>query len=249
MVTAAPRMSTRASWDLVRSGSPHQGKSYVSLVRRSPAAGSAHAADPPPARVTLPALRGADGKAVNAFASRDTKAVVVAVLSFKCPVARDSVEPLSELARVYGPKGVTVIGVVPNESPEAVARAASKAQGRLPGVFADRQLAVADALEPRSTLPGRYSSLDADPRRALSRAGGRQVWRAAEAERPDHWNHLRERFDELLAGKPVSVPRPGASAARSLVREEAAKQRGAGHVLQGRAADLAEPLPGVPSAR
>jgi hypothetical protein len=55
-------------------------------------------AEPLPARVTLPALRSPTGKTVKPFAREGTKAVVVAVLSFKCPLARDYFEPLSAVA-------------------------------------------------------------------------------------------------------------------------------------------------------
>jgi acetyl esterase/lipase/peroxiredoxin len=179
------------------------------------------AADPPPARVTLPALRGEDGKAVNAFASRDTKAVVVAVLSFKCPVARDSVEPLSELARAYGPKGVTVIGVVPNESPEAVARAAAEHKAGFP-VLADRNLAVVDALSAKHTPE--VFLLDAD---RVVRYRGRVDDKFGERLKPNARitrNDLREALDELLAGKPVSVPRTDCVGCEIARPKEAAKQ-------------------------
>src|SRR3954447_25772883 len=117
------------------------------------------AAEPPAARVELPALRDADGKPVAPFARKDTKVAVVAFLSFKCPVARDYAESLSKLAAEYGPKGVAVIGVVPNETPEAVAKQSAGYKVGFP-VAADRDLAAADAL--RATHTPEVFVLDSD---------------------------------------------------------------------------------------
>ncbi len=162
------------------------------------------AAEPPAMRVDLPALRGADGKPVVPFAHKDTKAVVVAFLSFKCPVARDYVEPLSKLAAEYGPKGVTVIGVVSNDTPEAVAKAAAEYKAGFP-VAVDRELVAADALKAERTPE--VVVLDAD---RVVRYRGRvdDKWGAKMKPNARVTRHdLREALDEMLAGKAVSVPK------------------------------------------
>lgn len=163
------------------------------------------AAEPTPAnRVTLPALRGFDGKAVAPLADKDAKAVVVAVLSFKCPVARDYVEPLSKLAAEYKAKGIVVVGIVPNATAETVAKHAAEFKPGFP-VCADRDLKAADALAAGHTPE--VFVLDADRvvryRGRVDDKYGARLKPNAQITRHD----LREALDELLAGKPVSVPK------------------------------------------
>lgn len=162
------------------------------------------AVEPPPAHVALPALRGTDGKAVVPFVDKDAKAVVVAVLSFKCPVSRDYVEPLSKMVAEYKAKGVVVIGIVPNATAEAVAKHAAEFKPGFP-VCADCDLRAADALGAGHTPE--VFVLDAD--RAVRYRGriddkyGERLKPNARITRHD----LREALNELLAGKPVSVPK------------------------------------------
>ncbi len=161
-------------------------------------------AEPASARVALPALRPATGPATDPFPRAGTKAVVVAVLSFKCPLARDYFEPLSAVAAEYGPKGVAVVGVVPNETPEEVARQAAEFKAAFP-VFADRGLAAADAL--KATHTPEVFVLDA---RRVVRYRGRvdDKFGARLKANPETTRHdLRSALDEVLAGKAVSVPR------------------------------------------
>jgi uncharacterized protein (TIGR03067 family) len=57
-------------------------------------------------------LRGLAGK----------KASVVISLSFECPVCTDYCASLGELARTYGPRGVSFVGITPNDSENVTGR-------------------------------------------------------------------------------------------------------------------------------
>ncbi len=166
--------------------------------------GPAWGADPPAARVALPALHGADGKAVAPFADKDTKAVAVFFVSFNCPVARDYMEPLYKLADDYKAKGVRVIGVVPNGDPDKVAKQAAEFAPTFP-ILADPKLAFTDALA--ATHTPQVVLIDADK---VVRYTGRVDDKFAAPLQPNarvSRNDLTEALDELLAGKPVSVPK------------------------------------------
>src|SRR5262249_34826264 len=53
-------------------------------------------------------LRGADGRDLRAA---DANATVLAFLSFECPVSNNYAATLANLAKEYGPKGVTFVAV------------------------------------------------------------------------------------------------------------------------------------------
>lgn len=162
------------------------------------------AAEPSAARVELPALRGTDGKPVVPFAHRETKVVVVAFLSFTCPVARDYVCPLTKLAAEYGPKGVSVIGVVSNDTPEAIAKQVAEYKAGFP-VAIDLELVAADAFKAGYTPE--VVVLDANRvvryRGRVDDKWGAKMKPNAQLSRHD----LREALDEILAGKAVTVPK------------------------------------------
>src|SRR2546426_10646163 len=61
----------------------------------------------------------AAGKSVALYDFTDKKAVVVAFLSFECPVSTSYSQLLAELHKTYGERGVAFVGVCPNESDAA----------------------------------------------------------------------------------------------------------------------------------
>lgn len=160
------------------------------------------AAEPPAVRVDLPVLHDTCGKPVAPFTQGDTKVVVVAFLSFTCPIARDYVDPLTKLGAEYGPRGVSVIGVVSNDRPEAVAKQVAEYKVGFP-VAIDSELIAADALKAGYTPE--VVVLDAD---RVVRYRGRvdDKWGAKMKPKAQISRHdLREALDEILSGKTVTV--------------------------------------------
>ncbi|MBA4192054.1 MAG: hypothetical protein C0467_29095 [Planctomycetaceae bacterium] len=162
-----------------------------------------YSAEPAKTPVKLPAFLGAEGKAFTPY-SRGTKAVVVAFLSFRCPVARDYIEPLSKIAAEYGSKGVTVVGVIPTDDSSAdVAKLATEYRAAFP-VFLDHKLATADALQAGHTPE--VFVLDADRivryRGRIDDKYGKRLKPNAQVTKHD----LVAAIDEVLAGKPVTAP-------------------------------------------
>src|SRR5262249_17816052 len=89
-------------------------------------------------------IRDAQGQEVRL---PESAATGVVVLSFDCPVANSSAEPLAGLAKEFGPEGVTFIALCPTDAPAAeVAKQAKEFPLGFP-VFKDEQLAAADALK------------------------------------------------------------------------------------------------------
>ena len=97
-------------------------------------------------------------------------ATVVVFLSFDCPISTNYSEALAELAKTYGPKGVTFIGVVPSDDEDAAAVAKKAEEFKLTfPVFKDEKLKAADALKAEATPE--VFVLDARPRRCAIAAG------------------------------------------------------------------------------
>jgi peroxiredoxin len=132
---------------------------------------------------------------------RGKQAVVVAFLSFECPVSTQYSETLADLARAYGKCGVAFVGVCLDD--ETAAPPAKQQDLPFP-VFSDQTGAVVKAFG-ATTIPEVFV-LD---RNFVLRYGGRiddryadRLKRKASITRHD----LRQALDELLAGKPVSRP-------------------------------------------
>src|SRR5438067_10087168 len=93
-------------------------------------------------------IRDAAGQAVPL---PEARATVVVFLSFDCPVSNSYAAPLNELAKEYGPKGVSFLGLCPSDAGAAeVARQAKEFALGFP-VYKDEKLAAADALKAKST--------------------------------------------------------------------------------------------------
>jgi thiol-disulfide isomerase/thioredoxin/mono/diheme cytochrome c family protein len=146
-------------------------------------------------------LRDSSGKPVTL---PETKATVVAFLSFECPVSNSYAAPLAELAREYGPKGVSFIGLVPGDTPPIeVEKQAKEFRFGFP-VYKDDGFAAADALK-AATTPEVFV-LD---RHSMLRYRGRidNGYQARLRKNPQVTSHdLKNALDDLLAGKPVRTP-------------------------------------------
>ena len=130
--------------------------------------------------------------------------VVIAFLSFECPVARDYLTTLSVLAGEFSDRGVRVIGFVPTEeSPAEVARKAREYKSSFP-IFSDADQKAVAALK-ASGVPEVFV-FDANGtllyRGRIDDKYGARLKPNARITRHD----LRLALDEVLASKPVSVP-------------------------------------------
>jgi thiol-disulfide isomerase/thioredoxin len=146
------------------------------------------------------------GETINLPAGADLptgKPVVVAFLSFECPVARDYITTLGKMADEYGPK-VAFVGFVPTDDSSAeIARQAREFGTRFPIVSDRKQEAVA-ALAAGHTP----EVFVLDEERVLTYRGrvddkyGARLKANATITRHD----LRDALDAVLAGKPVATP-------------------------------------------
>ena len=167
---------------------------------------TARAADPPaPERAANFTLRDVAGKPFALHDLKGKKAVVVVFLSFECPVSTSYAPTLSKLAQTYATRGVAFVGV--DSSDDLDARAVAKqAEGlKLPfPVLRDAKCQVADSLDAR-TAPEAFvldSELAVCYRGRVDNGYAARLRKNAQTTRHD----LREALDEVLAGKPVSVP-------------------------------------------
>jgi peroxiredoxin len=167
---------------------------------------ASHAAAAEPATKPIPdfTLRDYRGKAWSLNDFRDKKLVVVAFLGTECPLAKLYAPPLARLAADYGPRGVAVVGIDANAQDGVTQIGAFARQNNLDfPLLKDLNNRVADLFGAERTpevfvLDGerivRYRGR-IDDRYGIGYARDK-------ATRPD----LATALDELLAGKPVSVP-------------------------------------------
>ncbi len=139
----------------------------------------------------------------------DTPVLVAAFVSVDCPVAQFYAARLNEIARDYEPKGVTVVGVVPNPSDSAEAIRAFKRQGNLTySVIHDADQALAERFAitrtPEVVVLNRARTILYRGRVDDQYVPG---LRRAQPTRHD----LQLALDEILAGKVVGVPKTDAA--------------------------------------
>jgi peroxiredoxin len=151
------------------------------------------------------ALHAAGGKQTALHDFKGKRAVVVAFLSFDCPVCTAYCPTLAELAGTYAKRGVAFLGIVPGEDEpaEQVARQARELGLPFP-VFADRSRAAAAAF--RAAVTPEVFVLDSD---LVLRYRGRidDRYAARLQQKPRVGRHdLRQALDEVLAGRAVSEP-------------------------------------------
>ncbi|HJZ92209.1 MAG TPA: redoxin family protein [Gemmataceae bacterium] len=151
-------------------------------------------------KVDLPPLQDSDGKKVELPAG---KPVVVAFLSFDCPVARDYVGVLSRMASDRGSK-VTFVGFVPTDDPPAEFARHVREFGATFQILADRRHEAVAALQAGHTPE--VFVLDGD---GLLRYRGRVDDRYGARLKPNARvtrHDLKEAIDAVLTGKPVETP-------------------------------------------
>jgi peroxiredoxin len=133
------------------------------------------------------------------------KAVVVAFLSFECPIATSYASTLTELATAYTERGVAFLGIHAGEeaSADEISRQARELQLSFPVV----QDSAARAIEAfQATATPEVFVLDQDlVLRYRGRIDDRYATRQVQKPRSARQD-LRLALDEVLAGKPVSEP-------------------------------------------
>lgn len=150
-------------------------------------------------------LTDASGKAIALHELKDRKAIVIVFLSFECPVSSSYAQPLSELAKTYAERGVSVYGVVSSEdvTPEQLAKQSREFNLRFP-LLLDRQRVAVEALKAEVTpeafvLDGNFVL------RYRGRIDDQFAARLKKNTRISR-HDLLVALDELLAGKDVSTP-------------------------------------------
>jgi peroxiredoxin len=156
-------------------------------------------------RVGAATLRGDDGKEYTFHDLQGSKALVVVLLSFDCPVSTGYAPVLAELAGAYADRGVAFLGIASDPDEDAASLARRAREFRLPfRVLADPRRSAAAALRAETT-PETFL-LD---RELVLRYRGRIDDRYAARLRPKARvgrQDLREALDELLAGRAVTEP-------------------------------------------
>lgn len=148
-------------------------------------------------------LKDLSGKAVSLADFKDRKALVLVFLSFECPVSNSYAQPLANLARQYADR-VAFLGIVTSEEPPAtLAKQAREFALPFP-LLREERLVAANALK-ATTAPEAFL-LDHNQvlryRGRIDNGYAARLKRTPKTTRED----LRLALDELLAGKPVSVP-------------------------------------------
>ena len=149
-------------------------------------------------------LTGLDGKPVSLAQLEDRQAVVAVFLSFECPVSTSYLPALSELARRYGPRKVAIVGILSTDEDAATLRKQAREYDLSIPLFRDSSLAAARAFQARN-VPEAFL-LD---RGLVLRYRGRiddSYAARLKKKRSTSRHDLCTALDELLAGKPVSVP-------------------------------------------
>ena len=146
-------------------------------------------------------LTGLDGKPVAI--PKERAAVVAVFMSFECPVSNSYVAALNELARVYGPRRVVFVGILPTaDDAAALVKQAGEFNLSFP-LCRDADLTVARAFDSK-TVPEAFV-LDRDlVLRYRGRIDDGYAARLTESRPVASSHDLREALDDVLAGKAVS---------------------------------------------
>lgn len=151
------------------------------------------------------ALRDTQGQTVALAGLKDRKAIVVIFLGTECPINNAFLPHLAKLHARYAPHGVQFLGVNANLQDTAAQVAEHARRYEIPfPVLKDDQQTVANLLDARRTP----EAVVLDANRVVRYRGriddqfGLTYRRPGKPTRHD----LAEALDEVLAGKPVSVP-------------------------------------------
>jgi peroxiredoxin len=151
------------------------------------------------------AVTDTQGKTHHLHDLKDRKAIAVVFLSFECPVSNSYSEPLTELARVYEPKGVAVVGISMGEEDAAgIAKRVKEFKLNFP-VYPDAKFKAADAFQAGHTpeafvLDGNFVM------RYRGRIDDSYTARLKKKNDDTIRQDLKIALDEVLAGKAVTEP-------------------------------------------
>jgi peroxiredoxin len=150
-------------------------------------------------------LKDASGKTFDLHALNDKKAVVVVFVSFDCPVSTSYSQPLADLAKNYGPRDVTFVGITSNDDETAAQVAEHGKEYKIPfPVLKDEGHAAADAF--KATMTPEAFVLDEflilRYRGRIDNGYAARLKRNQQVTRHD----LKQALDEVLAHKPVTDP-------------------------------------------
>jgi peroxiredoxin len=136
---------------------------------------------------------------------KDKKAIILAFLSFECPVSTSYAQPLSDMAKEFAAHGVVLWGLTTNEDDSRleVAKHAKEFNLSFP-VFKDQKLIAADELKAETTPE--VFVLDGDfvlrYRGRIDDGWSERLKKHAQATK----HELAQTVAELVTGRPVSSP-------------------------------------------
>ena len=146
----------------------------------------------------------AAGKAVGLEQFKDKKAVVVAFLSFECPVSNSYVPLVNDLVKQYGPKGVAFVGLAANDETPAEVAARVKEFKATFAIYKDHHFSAANVLQAEITP----EVFVLDHNFVLRYRGRIDDGYYARLKKNIEVKHhdLKNALDDLLAGKDVRTP-------------------------------------------
>jgi len=171
---------------------------------------AAWAADQPKEPPTAPkvanfTLKDLGGKDWSLAGQAGEKGIVLAFVSAECPMSNDYLPVLVDLAKKYADKGIAfaAINANPDEDPKQIAAHAKDYRLNFPLLLDDKQIglqALQAEVNPEVFLLD--SGLVVRYRGRIDDNYSARLKKTARVDRHD----LKEAIDELLAGKPISVP-------------------------------------------
>ncbi len=170
-------------------------------------------------------FKDAAGKTYRLYELENQKAIVLAFVSFECPVSNSYLAPLTEIQKEFGKFGVTVWGLTTNEDDtlDDIAKSVKRFDLAFP-VFKDERLKTADALKAEVTpevfvLDGQFNL------KYRGRIDNMYSERLKKHQQITEHN-LRQTLAELVTGRPVSVPATQAIGCKILREEKAIAKEG-----------------------
>ncbi len=144
------------------------------------------------------------GKTHRLYELENKKAIVLAFLSFECPVSNSYMAPLSEIQNEFGKFGVTIWGLTTSEDDTLadIAKSVKRFELAFP-VFKDERLKAADALKAEFTpevfvLDGSFTL---KYRGRIDNMYSERLKKHAQVTE----HNLRQTLAELVTGRPVTV--------------------------------------------
>jgi thiol-disulfide isomerase/thioredoxin len=132
------------------------------------------------------------------------KATVIVLLSFDCPVSNSYVSTLNDLAKEWAPKGVTFVGIAPNEEKENELNSKAKDFGLKFPVYRDPNFTIIEGLKATKTP----EAFVLDSKHILRYRGRIDNSFHARLKKNNQTTEfdLVNAINDLVANKPVRVP-------------------------------------------